>query len=67
LHKKAWQIEYAIKRIRLTQRGPNTGRCAACRQRTGFVRPPNAFCMPYITHSHKCIVLTTHPLQITHR
>ena len=50
----------------LVQRGPNTGTRAACGPRTVFVRPANAFCMPYITQSHKYIVLATQPLQVTH-
>jgi len=27
-----------------------------------IVRPANAFCMPYITQSHKYVVLATHSL-----
>jgi len=40
----------------LEQRGPNTGTRAACGPRTGFSRPANAFCIPYISQSHKDIV-----------
>jgi len=49
----------------IEQHGPNTGTRAACKQ-TVFVWPANAFCMPYITQSHKYIVLATQPLQVTH-
>ena len=52
--------------ISLDQRSPNTGTRAACGPRTVYVRPANAFCMPYITQSYKYIVLATQPLQVTH-
>jgi len=50
----------------LGQRGRNTGTQAACGPWTVFVRLVNAFCMSYITQSHKSLVLATQPLQVTH-
>jgi len=50
----------------LVQRGLNTGTRAAYGPRTVVVQPANAFSVPYITQSHKYIVLATHPLQVTH-
>jgi len=58
--------EYLIKNDTLVQRGPNTGTWSACGLRIVFVRPANAFCMPYIRQSHKHIVLGIQPLQVTH-
>jgi len=50
----------------LGQRGPNTGTRVECGPQTVFVQPVKAFCVPYITQSHKYIILTTQPLQVTH-
>jgi len=50
----------------LVQRGPNTGAQAACSPQTVFVQLANAFCVPYITQSHKYIVIVTQPFQVTH-
>jgi len=50
-----------IQHYHVGQRGPNTGTRTASGPRTVFVRPANAFCMPCITQSHKCIVLTIQP------
>jgi len=58
--------KHSLEKNRLCQRGPNTGMRAAYSPQTVFVRPANAFCMPYITQSNKHIVLATQPLQVTH-
>jgi len=52
--------------IVLGQRGPNTGTRATCGPGTGFVRSANAFCIPYISQSHKDNVLARQPFQVTH-
>jgi len=44
----------------LGERDPNTG------PRTCVVRPANAFCIPYISQSHKDMVLARQPFQVTH-
>jgi len=48
------------------QTGSNLqGHCQCCGPRTVFVHPANAFNVPYMTPSHKYIVLATQPLQVT--
>jgi len=59
-------VPQPLRSYTLYQRGPNIGKRAACGPRTVFVRPANAFRMPYITQSHNYIVLATQPSQVIH-
>jgi len=54
-------------RVQHSRPGSNLqGHCLCCGPRTVFVHPANAFSVPYITPSHKYIVLATQPSQVTH-